>query len=75
MLDWLTAKSMPNKIEGDTINEYWWTVFSDSGWSNMIMGKNSQGKYSLLKPHYQYFVTDQTGPQTGLPFKKGVNRH
>ena len=69
MLDWLTAKSMPNKIEGDTINEYWWTVFSDSGWSNMIMGKNSQGKYSLLKPHYQYFVTDQTG-QAGLPFKR-----
>jgi len=69
MLDWLTAKSMPNKIEGNTINEYWWTVFSESEWSTMIMGKNSQGKYSFLKPHYQYFITDQTG-QASLPLKR-----
>ena len=69
MLDWLTAKSMPNKIEGNNINEYWWTVFSDTGWSKMIMGKNSRGKYSILKPYYQYFVTDQTG-QAGLPLKR-----
>ena len=61
MLDWLTAKSLPQKIEADTINEYWWTLFSDSGWSEMIMGKNSRGKYSIIKPRYQYFITDQTG--------------
>lgn len=69
MLDWLTAKSLPHKIQGDVVNEFWWTVFSDSGWSEMVMGKNSRGKYSLLKPRYQYFITDQTGP-AGFPLKK-----
>ena len=69
MLDWLTATSLPGKIEGTFINEYWWTVFSDSGWSDLIMGKNSRGKYSILKPRYQYFITDQTGT-SGLPLKR-----
>ena len=69
MLDWLTAKSLPQKIEADTINEYWWTLFSDSGWSEMIMGKNSRGKYSIIKPRYQYFITDQTGT-SGFPLKR-----
>ena len=69
MLDWLTAKSLPQKIEADIINEYWWSLFSDSGWSEMIMGKNSRGKYSIIKPRYQYFITDQTGT-SGLPLKR-----
>ncbi|MBT6718600.1 MAG: hypothetical protein HOB18_13330 [Nitrospina sp.] len=69
MLDWLTAKSLPQKIEANIINEYWWTVFADSGWSEMVMGKNSRGKYSILKPRYQYFITDQTGP-LGMPLKR-----
>ena len=69
MLDWLTAKSLPKKIKADTINEYWWSLFSDSGWSEMIMGKNSRGKYSIIKPRYQYFITDQTGT-SGLPLKR-----
>ena len=69
MLDWLTAKSLPHKMEADIINEYWWTLFSDSGWSEMIMGKNSRGKYSIIKPRYQYFITDQTGT-SGLPLKR-----
>jgi len=68
MLDWLTAKSLPQKIEANIINENWWTVFSDSGWSELIMGKNSRGKYSILKPRYQYFITDQTG--SSLPLKR-----
>ena len=69
MLDWLTAKSLPKKIKADIINEYWWSLFSDSGWSEMIMGKNSRGKYSIIKPRYQYFITDQTGT-SGLPLKR-----
>ncbi len=69
MFDWLTAKSLPQKIEADIINGYWWTLFSDSGWSEMIMGKNSRGKYSIIKPRYQYFITDQTGT-SGLPLKR-----
>ncbi|MEK9628514.1 MAG: hypothetical protein VW455_05795 [Nitrospinota bacterium] len=67
--DWLTAKSLPKKIDFEKINDYWWTVFSESTWSDLIMGKNSRGKYSILKPRYQYFITDQTGP-AGMPLKR-----
>lgn len=35
----------------------------------MILGKNDRGKYSILKPHYQYFITDQTSP-LGIPTKR-----
>ena len=26
----------------------------------MILGKNARGKYSIMKPRYQYFLTDRT---------------
>jgi|FLOH01.1.fsa_nt_gi hypothetical protein len=69
MINWLTAKSRPNKIEGDRLRGYWWSVFTETGWSDMILGKNDRGKYSILKPHYQYFITDQTSP-LGIPTKR-----
>lgn len=69
MLDWPTAKSLPQKIEANLLDEYWWTVFSDAGWSDMVMGKNSRGKYAILKPRYQYFITDLIGP-SGSPSKR-----
>ncbi|MFT4580262.1 MAG: hypothetical protein ACI9UO_003118 [Nitrospinales bacterium] len=69
MLDWPTAKSLPQKIEANILDEYWWTVFTDAGWSDMVMGKNSRGKYAILKPRYQYFITDTAGP-SGLPSKR-----
>lgn len=69
MLDWPSAKSLPHKIVANNVSEYWWTVFSDSGWSDMVMGKNSRGKYSILKPRYQYFITDLSG-LSGLPLKR-----
>jgi len=60
MINWLSAKSHPNSIEADRLPGFWWSVFAETGWSDLIMGKNARGKYSLLKPRYQYFVTDQT---------------
>jgi hypothetical protein len=69
VLDWPTAKSLPQKIEANILDEYWWTVFSDAGWSDMVMGKNSRGKYAILKPRYQYFITDPVGA-SGLPSKR-----
>lgn len=69
MINWLTAKSRPNKIEGNRLPGYWWSVFTEAGWSDLIMGKNDRGKYSILKPRYQYFITDQTSP-LGLPTKR-----
>ena len=69
MLDWPTAKSLPQKIEANVLDEYWWTIFTDAGWSDMVMGKNSRGKYAILKPRYQYFITDPDGA-LGLPSKR-----
>mgnify|MGYP006419277581 FL=1 len=59
-INWLSAESKPRGIEGERLSEFWWSVFTETGWSDLIMGKNSRGKYSLLKPRYQYFITDQT---------------
>ncbi|PIQ97922.1 MAG: hypothetical protein COV67_01695 [Nitrospinae bacterium CG11_big_fil_rev_8_21_14_0_20_56_8] len=56
MLDWLTAKSRPKGIEGNWIDGAWIGLFSETGWSNLILGKNPQGKYSIMKPRYQYLL-------------------
>lgn len=69
MINWLSAKSSPNSIEGDRLPGYWWSVFTETGWSDLILGKNDRGKYSILKPRYQYFITDQTSP-LGIPTKR-----
>ncbi len=69
MINWLSAKSRQGNIEGDRLPGFWWTVFTDAGWSDLILGKNNRGKYSVLKPRYQYFITDRTSP-LGLPTKR-----
>ncbi len=68
MINWLSAKSRPDNIEGDRLPGFWWSVFTETGWSDLILGKNDRGKYSILKPRYQYFITDQTSPPR-LPIK------
>lgn len=60
MINWLSAKSRPGNIEGNRIPGFWWSVFTYTGWSDLILGKNDRDKYSILKPRYQYFITDQT---------------
>lgn len=60
MINWLSAKSFPGKIEGDRLPGFWWSLFTNTGWRDMILGINNRGKYSILKPRYQYFITDQT---------------
>lgn len=67
MLDWTTAESRPDGIEGTWLPGIWWDIFSESGWDTMVLGKNARGKYSLLKPRYQYFITEQ---KDGLPNKR-----
>ena len=69
MINWLSAKSGPNKIKGDRLPGFWWSVFTETGGSDLIMGKNERGKYSILKPRYQYFITDQTSSM-GIPTKR-----
>ena len=68
MLNWLTAKSTPEGIEGKWIDGIWWNVFTETSWSDLILGKNTRGKYSIMKPRYQYFLTNQT--EGNLPLGK-----
>lgn len=60
MLDWSTAKSTPTGIEGNWVDGVWWDVFTETSWQDMILGKNARGKYTIMKPRYQYFITDRT---------------
>ncbi len=32
--------------------------FVETAWNVMILGKNERGKYSVMKPHYQYFLKE-----------------
>jgi len=62
MLDWLTAKSSANGIEGDWIaGGAWWDIVTETTWSSLILGKNERGKYSIMKPRHQYFLTQGGG--------------
>ena len=60
MLDWLTAKSTPKGIEGNWVDGVWWDIFTETSWQDMILGKNARGKYAIMKPRHQYFITDRT---------------
>jgi hypothetical protein len=59
MLDWSTAKSTPNGIEGNWVDGVWWDIFTETSWQDMILGINTRGKYTIMKPRHQYFITDR----------------
>jgi hypothetical protein len=69
MLDWLSAKRSGEGISGETIPGMFWDFFVETDWNTMILGKNQRGKYSILKPRYQYFLTDWVGSE-GVPAKR-----
>ena len=71
MIDWLSAKWVGNKISGDTIPGVIFDLFAEKDWSTMILGKNQRGKYSIMKPRYQYFLTNRNGDE-GNPNKRMV---
>lgn len=60
MLDWLTAKSTPDGIDGTWVDGLWWDIFTETGWKDMILGKNALGKYTIMKPRYQYFLSERS---------------
>ena len=59
MIDWLSAKWLGDKIKGNMIPGIILNLFAEKDWNTMILGKNQRGKYSIMKPRYQYFLTDQ----------------
>jgi hypothetical protein len=58
MIDWLSAKWMGSEIKGDMVPGVFLNLFAEKDWNTMILGKNHRGKYSIMKPRYQYFFTD-----------------
>jgi len=58
MMRWSTARLTANGIEGNWSPGFWRTVFTESGWDAMVLGKNNRGRISIMKPRYQYFISD-----------------
>ena len=58
MMQWSTARSTAKGIKGNWTPGFWRTVFTESGWDAMVLGKNKRGRFSIMKPRYQYFITD-----------------
>ncbi|QPJ64118.1 MAG: cytochrome c3 family protein [Candidatus Nitrohelix vancouverensis] len=42
----------------------WSQSFVDLSWDTLILGKNQRGRYSLMKPQFQYFFPDPLRPQS-----------
>ncbi len=59
MIDWLSAEWMGDKLSGNTAPGVFWGLTVEKDWSTMILGKNQRGKYSIMKPRHQYFLTDR----------------
>lgn len=59
MIDWLSAKWDGNKISGVQIPGVIFNLLAEKDWTAMILGKNQRGKYSIMKPRYQYFLTNR----------------
>ncbi len=66
MLNWTSAINTPNGPRGSWTKGIWSHVFSETGWSSLILGKNKRKRYTIMKPHYQYFLTDLSN-QEGRP--------
>jgi hypothetical protein len=58
MLDWNSAINTPNGPKGNWTKGIWSHVFSETGWSSLILGKNARKRYTIVKPRYQYFITN-----------------
>jgi hypothetical protein len=60
-MDWLTGKRSLG---------VWYSAWSVRNWEDVVLGYNSRGKISILKPQYQYFVS-HIGPDF-MKAKKAV---
>ena len=60
MLNWNSAVSTPDGIKGKWTEGIWSYVFSETDWNSLILGKNKRKRYTIMKPRYQYFLTNLT---------------
>jgi hypothetical protein len=58
MLNWNSAVTTPSGPKGSWTKGIWSHVFSETGWNSLILGKNKRKRYTIMKPRYQYFLTN-----------------
>tara|TARA_B100000686_G_scaffold353903_1_gene461421 strand:+ start:1453 stop:4197 length:2745 start_codon:yes stop_codon:yes gene_type:complete len=56
-LNWLTVTETKKGIQGEWEQGIWLNLTSESDWKTMLLGKNSRGKYSIMKPRHQYWYS------------------
>ena len=57
---WPTVAGKRGGLEGEWSPGQWITLFARGDWSRLLLGKNTRGKVSVLKPRHQVFITDNT---------------
>lgn len=60
---WPAAEEM-DLLNGDTTTGIWFGSMTMRNWEDVILGKNAEGKVSMFRPQYQYFVS-HIGPEIG----------
>jgi len=58
MLNWNSATTTPDGPKGSWTQGIWSYVFSETDWNSLILGKNKRKRYTIMKPRYQYFLTN-----------------
>lgn len=60
---WPAAEEM-DLLNGDKTTGIWFGSFTMRNWEDVILGRNADGKYSMFRPQYQYFIS-HIGPDVG----------
>ncbi|HIP39873.1 MAG TPA: hypothetical protein EYG88_10930 [Desulfocapsa sulfexigens] len=60
---WPAAEEM-DLLNGETTTGIWFGSMTMRNWEDVILGKNAEGKVSMFRPQYQYFVS-HIGPDVG----------
>lgn len=60
---WPSAEEM-DWLNGEKTTGIWFGSMTMRNWEDVILGKNAEGKVSMFRPQYQYFVS-HIGPDVG----------
>ncbi|NOR11286.1 MAG: hypothetical protein GQ541_07335 [Desulfovibrionaceae bacterium] len=59
-------------LNGEKSTGIWFGSMTMRNWEDVILGKNPEGKYSMFRPQYQYFIS-HLGPDVGKLRKEEMN--
>ncbi len=71
---WPAAKSK-DLLTGEESTGIWFGSMTMRNWEDVILGKNVDGKFSMFRPQYQYFIS-HIGPDVGKlrGMEKGIKK-